>query len=426
MPRSLRSTLFDNTAITFAVVIAVVGLFMVPRNVDFLNPIGLVVEDLDITDLAFSRFKLEDQLDFDTNIVLVNIGAGGRDEIAAIVERVSLCSPAVVALDVLFERNKDSLVDRRLVNAINQCPNIVVGVRLESSDHQANDHDDITVDGDLTSIHYPFFAIPQHAKAGFCNLVTEGEEYVRTCRETSLLEVIGHDTIPSFALAITTLFNPAAAKRAIERRNATETIHYRGNLSAFYQLDVDDVAQIDSERSFLRNKIVILGYLGDHVGEFDLEDRFYTPLNDQYVGRGLPDMYGAVIHANIVSMLLHEDMITTFTPAKNIALGLLMVIGNVFLFTFLYNRYESWYDLIALSTLLVESIALVWFTIWLFIEYQIKIDPTLTLTGIFLVGPIHDLYHDSIKKLMRQLRIVVLRRARGRASSSYNSTGVAP
>ncbi len=411
MPKTFRMTLVDNLLITLAVVVASFALFQVPRNVDFLNPIGVVIEDLDVTDLAFSHFRNEDRFAYDTNVVVVNIGASNRDRIAAIIENIASCNPAVIALDVLLERDRDSAMDSRLVAAIRQFPRFVMGIRVVASD----DADD---DDQVTTVRLPFFGTQTSASLGYCNLVTEGEDLVRTCRETSLLEVLDGDTVLSFALAATQLFDSTATQRALARGLPTETIHYVGNLESFTHVDVDDVDPLTSPSSVFRNKIVVIGYLGDHIGEVDLEDRFYTPLNGQYVGRGLPDMYGAVIHANIISMVLRDDFVTTLQPWQNAILALILVILNVFLFTTLYNRYEAWYDLLALVLLALQSVLLLWITVWLFGSHLFKLDPTLSLFGIFLVGPIHDLYHDSLKKLARRFRIAMRRRLRSSPSKS--------
>lgn len=40
-----------------------------------------------------------------------------------------------------------------------------------------------------------------------------------------------------------------------------------------------------------------------------MKDRYYTPLNERSSGRSIPDMFGVIIHANIISMLLDEDYI---------------------------------------------------------------------------------------------------------------------
>ena len=74
--------------------------------------------------------------------------------------------------------------------------------------------------------------------------------------------------------------------------------------TAFFALDVPDVFGENFTPDMIQGKIVIFAYLGEILGDKkSFEDKFVTPLNARYAGNRLPDMYGGVIHANIISMI---------------------------------------------------------------------------------------------------------------------------
>src|SRR5262249_51796170 len=100
-------------------------------------------------------------------------------------------------------------------------------------------------------------------------------------------------------------------------RSTRLEINYSGAEPAFYRLDYGLLSEgFDSSR--LRDKIVLFGYLGTEPAMRDSnawpytidEDRLFTPLNDRLSGRSYPDMYGVLVHANILRMMLQEDYIT--------------------------------------------------------------------------------------------------------------------
>ena len=66
-----------------------------------------------------------------------------------------------------------------------------------------------------------------------------------------------------------------------------------------------------ADLSFIKDKIVLLGFMGINLNDKTFEDIFFTPLNERYAGKSFPDMYGVVIQANIISMILNKKYINT-------------------------------------------------------------------------------------------------------------------
>lgn len=208
--------------------------------------------------------------------------------------------------------------------------------------------------------------------------------------------------------------------RAKARGNEEEVINYLGGAEKFYVLDVEDVRDSAVDLGILRDKIVILGYMGDRIGENSFTDNFFTPLNPAYVGRSYPDMYGVVVHANIVSMIMSGRFVSTMSVWLSLMLGVVVLWINVGLFTWIFTRAENWYDTLALALQLGQSLLFLYLTIVMFDLASYKLVLTPALVAVALVGTVHDLYHDSIKKIVNAA-FTRVRIARERATASSSS-----
>jgi CHASE2 domain-containing sensor protein len=240
----------------------------------------------------------------------------------------------------------------------------------------------------------------QHASTGFANMIIDQDAAFMTVREVSFSESCAGKNEVSFPIRLAQIVDPAAAQRALARGLPKEVINFHGNIESFYHIDVDQALDPATDLSVVSGKVVLLGYCGPNFQTRSLEDNFFTPLNSQYVGRSYPDMFGVVIHANTLAMIRNGDYIGTMSSTTSIVLGLVILVLNVMLFTFLYTKYEVWYDVIAVAVQLGESLLGVFLILYVFNHYNYKLALTPTLVGVALVGTVHDLYQDSIKKII--------------------------
>ena len=168
------------------------------------------------------------------------------------------------------------------------------------------------------------------------NLITDAKEQedLKMCREFFPKQMVGEQEEIAFAAKLASYLDPEAAERFLERGNDVETVNYRGNVldygatkfgTKFFALDVQDVFEENFTPDLVEGKIVIFCFLGKYLGDREsFEDKFYTPLNEKYIGRAFPDMYGGVIHANIVSMILNEDYINALDDNIEIILAIIL------------------------------------------------------------------------------------------------------
>ena len=75
----------------------------------------------------------------------------------------------------------------------------------------------------------------------------------------------------------------------------------------FYAVDVGQLERGEVLGDVFKNSIVMMGFLGKYMGDPVWEDKFFTPLNKKVAGRANPDMFGLVVHANVVAMILNQD-----------------------------------------------------------------------------------------------------------------------
>src|SRR5690606_20383281 len=125
------------------------------------------------------------------------------------------------------------------------------------------------------------------------------------------VDVNGEEAL-AFSVKLAMAYDSAVTAKFLARGKDEELINFRGNFemvdvrqaalkdehlaatnfpSMFFALDVRQVLMEDFDPSVLRDKIVILGYLGDTFGDPAWEDKFFTPLNLKIAGRANPDMF---------------------------------------------------------------------------------------------------------------------------------------
>lgn len=393
---------FDNAMVTLATIVVIWLAYLIPQNFDFLDPVGKALGDVDLTDMVFSQFRNDQRSTVDTSIVLVNIGHASRGEIATILDRINEHNPAAVGLDVFFYNPKDPYEDSLLAASLQRTQNLVMVSRVDyksSIAGEAIDDDAGAFDTLVTS--NPMFQ-QQHA-TGFANLVIDQQAAFMTCREISLYDSCAGRLEQSFALKLASVARPERAAKAMTRNNELETINYHGNVESFYFINLDQALDPTVSLELVRGKVVLLGFVGDNESDATTEDKFFTPMNKHYVGRAFPDMHGVVIHANILSMILADNYINTMPFWLSIAVGLFILCCNVVLFTWVYEHIENWYDVIAVVAQLSQSIGMLFLIVLVFDKFQYKLALTPAIAAVFVVGTAHDLYQDSLKKIILSL-----------------------
>jgi len=425
----MKKFLLDSVLATFFVF----GVLLAIREISQLqvfnafDPLGKSLGDMEITDITFSRFR-EDPL-IDTNIVLVNIGALPRAGIAQQIRVISQFKPKVIGMDSFFDCGEcangkvdslccplayDTLNNLIFADAVREAGNVVMVTKLLQTDSLVKKYGDIDI---YDSLERTDEILRAGSDEGFASLETEAEhqEDLKSCRRFNPSMIVNGEQMLAFSVKLAMMFDSTKAKRFLERGHPSEVINYRGNIydpfgasefpGRYYTLDVEQA--LDPENfapGLFKDKIVIMGFLGGNLKDTSWDDKFFTPLNKTYAGKTRPDMYGAVVHANIVSMILNEDYIDELNFWQQILIAFIICLLNVMLFSVINTRLPHWFDGISILVQLTEIILCTLLMIFVFKWFNYKLNLTYTLAAIALVGTCFELYTNVFKRLVLTAR----------------------
>jgi len=389
----------DHLYATLLVFAAVLGIVFVPLNIAFISPFAQAFADFDITDLVFSRLRSDRSTTSDTSIVLVNIAHLPRHHIARQLERLAAHEPAAIGIDAFFRSPKQPSADSALAHALAKARHVVLVSKLTHFQPS---------DGVFDSLETSHPMFNRFAQNGFANVVVDSLAGFRTVRSFSPCERVrthaGVNEHLAFSVQLARYLDSNAVKRFLDRQNEVESINYRGNYSHFYTLDANDVLDSTTDLGFVRGKIVLMGFLGYSLAEPSLEDTFFTPLNERSAGKTLPDMYGLVIHANIVSMILQGTFINDMPVPLSMLLAFLVCYANMVLFHYMIEHYERLYQPLSIVVQLTEWVVLIFLLVWLLDQWSYKADFTLTLTACTLSAGVFEIYSQSLKPIVITFR----------------------
>lgn len=371
----------------------------IPINADLFSPISDAFKDFELTDIYFSQFKENE--DVEENIVLVNIGNLDRGGVAELVNTLNAFEPKVIGIDAFFRKPKEPQLDSALVQAFSRTKNLVLVSELIEN-HKT---------GSIDSIKYSNKMFMQHAYPGFADMIAEGKHSLNTARDCIPKEIKNGDTILSFPSKLVDIYAPEKLNRYLARNHDVEAINYEGNINVhdegstsnsktvFTALDWYEVLDKQFTPETIKNKIVIMGFMGDEIGQNNWQDKFCTPLNSQYVGRTAPDMYGVVVHANIVSMILKEKYINDMPDWLNWSLSLCLIFIMIWGFNWLYLNTGEWWDGINMILSLIGVILLSIFMVLIFHLYSYTFDIGLASVALLLSGNLIEIYWGILKPL---------------------------
>lgn len=398
----IKSMLRDTILGTLLIFLILFSLSEVFDKLEILDPVGEALEDVEMTDILYSDENLRADSPIDTNIVVINIGNLPRRGIAEQIRIINQYKPKAIGIDTFFATPKDPEGDSLLAAALAEVENLIMPTQLLYND-------EIGDFGDL-KLSLPMFN--ENASLAHVNLITGvgvQQTDVKTCREFSPSDKLGDEEIVAFGVKLAEFIAPEKAKRFLERGNDFETIKYKGNsidflgkyIQMFPALDVEDVFYENFVPEMIEGKLVLFGFMGENFGDvYNTEDKYFTPMNEKYAGRGSPDMFGVVIHANIISMILNEDYIDTLDDNWEMALAVIMCLLNAWFCTWVNLRLPYWYDGITKIVILLELIALFFITFSIFAKYSFKVELTIGLICVALSSEVMEFYHGIVKSML--------------------------
>jgi CHASE2 domain-containing sensor protein len=366
-------------------------------NIHFLDPISNAFHDFKLSDIYYSKLIDHEKTTVDTNIVIVNIGENSREDIAKQIEIIDKFQPKVIGLDVVFEERKNPLSDIVLREAISNAHNIVLANYLNypESDHGNNNHHDS--EAELVGSH-EFFS--QDVRSGYVNFVAESDQ--STIRKYApFVELHEHEYL-SFTSHLIKDYNQKAFEKLSKRHNEVEIINYKRKNNKYIILDVDEIKEENANLNILKDKIVLLGYLGPDLHTNVIEDNHYTPLNPKYNGKSLPDMYGVVIHANILSMILENGFVTKLKSWLVLFLSFIILYLHMYYFIKYYVHRHIWYHVFAKFVQLLTSVIIVGIEIYILSKFNFTLNSSLIIIPIILSIDVLYFYDGIVKFLHKK------------------------
>lgn len=351
-------------------------------NLTFLNPFKKAFKDLRLSDVFYSENIKDNEVS--NKIILVNIEQHDRLHIAKALEKISNQGPKAIGIDIIFKDKKGVKGDSLLKNAFLNNDKIITSYYIENNTVVRND---------------PYFNSPNQT-SGFINLNFNDNESLVVRHFTGVKSIKDK---PNYSLALQLALKSGYIKpdENLDKFEDKLLINYTGNQSSFLIFEIDEILNRENIPA-LKNSIVLLGYLGTPTGnKYDIEDKLFTPLNPKFVGKSVPDMYGLIIHANIVNMLIQDDLILKIPSFISYILAVILCFFITMISLKIEKKSSLLYQVSEKIVQLVITIILLYISILLLkINVHLNITPIiiLTLLGIEMVGYYVFLFHYLKKR----------------------------
>ncbi len=140
----------------------------------------------------------------------------------------------------------------------------------------------------------------------------------------------------------------------------------------------------------------MIGFCGESEKALSMNDRYFTPLNEQYTGRSLPDMFGVVIHANIISMLLDKDFINEFSHYWIYIFVFFIFLFNFIRFQKIIKRHPIMHSFYVRFFQLIEFLILYSIAILILAFWSLKIEVFMMATAIILSFELFLIYERNV------------------------------
>jgi CHASE2 domain-containing sensor protein len=363
-------------------------------SIDFFDPLQSTIEDMTITDIVFGHVRDYENIETDTNIVIINNSHLSRGAFAEQLEMIMSYQPAIVAIDAFYRKPKDPDEDEYLSYILSEYDNIILVNELDINDK-----------GELESIKSSNPIFSDYADEAYANMVVSDEDFRTVRRIAPIFKVEkwqdrGDTVFNSLSVAVSQHYAPDKTKRYLERDNELELVNFKRNIGKGYTyFDVREMFENPDLLEAVTGKIVLIGYLGPTTDIKSTEDIFYTPMNEAYVGKAEPDMYGVVIHANAISMILEEDYLTQSPDWLPYLLMVVVIyINMVMLWTF-RRKYLIWSQLLTIAFVLGQLIFLPVVVVLLLHWFDFELSMGSVFFAIIVCVLCFEMYNDSLKPL---------------------------
>lgn len=220
-----------------------------------------------------------------------------RDIWAKLVEKLNegTTQPAVIALDIMFVGNVESVSDKRLASVCAEGGNVVTAVNaVYGEQFSRTEKNSIAVDDNyIEMIEYPYDELAAVCEYGFANTLQDKDGYIRYAKTKISY---GENQIDSFPMAIYRQYCNRMGIESIMPETVGEDVFsfaYTGKSGSYEVISLCDVLEGKIDSRVFANCIVMVGAYAA-----GMQDAYNTPIQ-----KG-SQMYGVEIQANIVEALI--------------------------------------------------------------------------------------------------------------------------
>jgi CHASE2 domain-containing sensor protein len=362
-----RDTMFA----TLWVFVFIIVLGSIPLNLGIMNPVKLGLKDFDFNDITYSKLgkgSNSNSTPFDPRITIIDIGDADRGTLAMMIDKAGSMNPKVMALDVLFDEEKDPVQDSMLNETFKRNKKLIAASHLISN---TKEFDTIQLAGNY------FKTASSYAFANFFNDTLATIRYY-----DPFIEDYRHIEYPAFSTAIVKAYGDEEAYKKLEAHSHHTLINYSRPLDRYYHYTYDQLLTDQFDPSRITGKIVLFGYLGKT--RWDIGDRKFTPMNERFAGKSIPDMDGIVVHANIISMALDKSYIKKVPLWANWLLAILVCWLHMSFFIHYYLESHIWFHLAAKIAQVLSGIFFIWLGIYIYDKYRVKVDMKMSIVVIIM------------------------------------------
>jgi CHASE2 domain-containing sensor protein len=342
-------------------------------SLSFFDPFEKALSDFEITDVGFAVLHDNKDIKPDSNIVLINTLNLKESHYFKLIYLLQEYNPKVIGISNV--NKKYEFLDEQKNQLLKKYNNIVIG-------YYKNKFDTI--------------AKPMSA---FLDILINKEKEFFTAREFYPKLGLNNDEEYSFALSIIKKFDENKANTLMNRNNEKERIYFKGNLEKFYWVHAIDILKEPENYIDFQDKILLIGDFTPDKVPHKIDKGYFTPLNEENVGRTFTDMYPIVLQANIISMILNERYYQSLPTFLSVIIAFLLCYFNMIIFRRINIKYKNWYEITSVLLFLIESIIILFLTVVLFHEYDFELNLTLAIFAIALSVFVYEGYHESVKPL---------------------------
>lgn len=327
----------------------VFALFGITKLVNFgaFDLYRLAFKEFSFLDTYYAQKMKADSQKINQDIIIINVNHLSRAKLAVLLAEIQREKPKVIGVDVIFNNSKKFLVKNDELQKQLQKENVVSAYAFKNREIIKNEAD---------------LGVFRH-KLGYANF--NFDEYNSIIRNFQPKYNLNGFTYTSFGVRVAQRFYGAQKTFYWENNKKSIPINYSGGLNHYYTFEAEEILKQEAT-PLLEDKIILLGYLGSFIGNvFDIEDKHYTPLNQEFMGKSMPDTFGVIIHANIIEMLINNNELYQSPTWSLILIAFIVTFFSIAYFLRLNKKRIELYMLVRKLTQLGFTILFVWIALWL-------------------------------------------------------------